>query len=74
MSEAIIVACITGVVTLIGVLISNGRSEAIQTERIEQLRTDIARVEKKQDQHYELVGKIPVLEEKVLSIEKKIGG
>ena len=41
MTEAIITAIITGVLTLVGVLISNNRSDAIQNERIEQLRAEV---------------------------------
>lgn len=41
MTESIIVAMITGVLTLAGVLISNSRSDAIQNERIEQLRQEV---------------------------------
>ena len=41
MTESIIVAIITGVLTLAGVLISNSRSDAVQNERIEQLRTEV---------------------------------
>lgn len=41
MTEAIIVAIITGVLTLVGVLISNNRNDAVQTERIEQLREEV---------------------------------
>ena len=41
MTESIIVAIITGVLTLVGVLISNSRSDAVQNERIEQLRAEV---------------------------------
>ena len=41
MTESIIVAIITGVLTLAGVLISNSRSDAVQNERIEQLRAEV---------------------------------
>lgn len=41
MTESIIVAIITGVLTLVGVLISNSRSDAVQNERIEQLRSEV---------------------------------
>ena len=41
MTEAIIVAIITGVLTLVGVIISNSRSEAIQNERIDTLREEV---------------------------------
>lgn len=41
MTESIIVALITGVLTLIGVLVSNSRSNAVQNERIDQLREEV---------------------------------
>ena len=41
MTDSIIVAIITGVLTLVGVLISNSRSDAVQNERIEQLRAEV---------------------------------
>lgn len=41
MTESIIVALITGVLTLAGVLISNSRSDAVQNERIEELRQEV---------------------------------
>ncbi len=41
MSESILVAVITGVLTLVGVLISNSRSDEVQNERIEQLRAEV---------------------------------
>jgi len=37
----IIVAMITGVLTLAGVFVLNSRSDAIQNERIEQLRQEV---------------------------------
>ena len=64
MTESIIVAIITGVLTLVGVLISNSRSDAIQSERIEQLRKDVARVEEKQDKYNHLIERTFKLEEK----------
>lgn len=41
MPETIIVAIISGILTLIGVLIANSRSDAVQSERIEQLRSEV---------------------------------
>lgn len=41
MTESIIVAVITGVLTFAGVIISNSRSDAVQNERIEQLRDEV---------------------------------
>lgn len=62
-TESIIVAIITGVLTLVGVLIANSRSDAVQTERIEQLRKDLLRVETKQDKHNQLMERTFKLEE-----------
>ena len=41
--ESVIVACITGVVTLVGVLLSNSKSRAVMEYKIDELS---ARVEK----------------------------
>ena len=41
MTESIIAAIITGVFAFAGVLYSNSRSNAIQNERIEQLRQEV---------------------------------
>lgn len=41
MTESIIVAIITGVLTLVGVLIANSRSDAVQNERIDSLREEV---------------------------------
>ena len=62
MTEAIITALITGALTLVGVFISNSRSDAVQTERIEQLRTDIKRLETKQEKHNQLIERVYRLE------------
>ena len=41
MGESIIVAIITGVLTLIGVLISNSRSQAVTETRLEELTREV---------------------------------
>lgn len=56
MTESIIVAIITGVLTLVGVLISNNRSDAVQNERIDQLRAEVKK-------HNQLVERTYKLEE-----------
>lgn len=57
MTEAIIVAIITGVLTLVGVIISNNRNDAVQTERIEQLRTEVRK-------HNNLIERTFILEDR----------
>lgn len=58
MTEAIIVSVITGVLTLIGVIISNSRSDAIQNERIEQLRAEVKKHNNLIDRVYHLEGRM----------------
>ena len=56
MGESIIVAIITGVLTLIGVLISNSRSQAVTETRLEELTRE-ARL------HNNFAQRVPVMEE-----------
>ena len=56
MGESIIVAIITGVLTLIGVLISNSRSQAVTETRLEELTRE-ARL------HHNFAPRVPVKEE-----------
>lgn len=58
MTESIIVAIITGVLTLVGVLISNSRSDAVQNERIEQLRAEVKKHNNLIDRVYHLEGRM----------------
>lgn len=53
-TEAIIVSIITGLLTLAGVIVSNTRSDAIQNERIEQLRDEVRRHNQLIDRTYRL--------------------
>ena len=58
MGESIIVAIITGVLTLIGVLISNSRSQAVTETRLEELTREV-RLHNNFDQ------RVPVIEEQI---------
>ena len=58
MGESIIVAIITGVLTLIGVLISNSRSQAVTETRLEELTRE-ARL------HSNIAQRVPVIEEQI---------
>ena len=44
MAETIITALITGAVTLLGVLISNSRSQAVTETKLEELTREVAEV------------------------------
>lgn len=58
MSEAIIVAVISAVVTLAGVLISNGRTQAAMEVKIENLTKEVQK-------HNNFASRMPVLEEQM---------
>ena len=58
MGESIIVAIITGILTLIGVLISNSRSQAITETRLEELTREVRL-------HNNFAQRVPVMEEQI---------
>ena len=58
MGESIIVAIITGVLTLIGVLISNSRSQAVTETRLEELTREVRL-------HNDFAQRVPVIEEQI---------
>ena len=58
MGESIIVAIITGVLTLIGVLISNSRSQAVAETRLEELTREVRL-------HNNFAQRVPVIEEQI---------
>ena len=55
---AIITAVITGAVTLAGVLISNGKSQAITDTKLEELTREVR-------EHNQFAKRMPVVEEKI---------
>ena len=58
MGESIIVAIITGILTLIGVLISNSRSQAVTETRLEELTREVR-------EHNGFARRMPVVEEQI---------
>ena len=58
MGESIIVAIITGILTLIGVLISNSRSQAVTETRLEELTREVRL-------HNNFAQRVPVIEEQI---------
>lgn len=65
MGESIIVAIITGVLTLIGVLISNSRSQAVTETKLEELTREVR-------EHNNFARRMPVVEEKIINIERRL--
>lgn len=58
MGESIIVAIITGVLTLIGVLISNSKSQAVTDTKLEELTREVR-------EHNNFAQRVPVMEEQI---------
>lgn len=61
----IIVALITGGVTLAGVLLSNQKAQAVTETKIEELTREVR-------EHNNFAKRMPVMEEKVENIEKRL--
>ena len=65
MGESIIVAIITGVLTLIGVLISNSKSQAVTDTKLEELTREVR-------EHNNFARRMPVVEEQIKGIDRRI--
>ena len=65
MSDAILVAVITGVTTLIGVLISNSRTQAVTDAKLSELTREVR-------EHNNFAKRMPVVEEQIKVINHRI--
>lgn len=65
MPESIIVALITASVTLMGVLISNSKAQAVSKEKIEELTREVR-------EHNNFARRMPVVEEQIKVINHRI--
>lgn len=72
MTESIIVAIITGVLTLIGVIISNSRSDAVQNERIEQLRQEVKKHNNLIDRMYKCEETVALHEAELKRVNRRL--
>ena len=63
--ESIIVALITGGVTLVGVLISNQKAQAVTETRLDELTREVR-------EHNNFARRIPVVEEQIKVINHRI--
>lgn len=66
MGDTIITALITGGVTLIGVMISNGKSQAVTETKLEELTREVR-------EHNNFARRMPVVEEKIVRLENNVG-
>ena len=65
MSTEIIVAIITGAVTLIGVLISNSKTQAVTDTKLDELTREVR-------EHNNFARRVPVMEEQVKVINHRL--
>ena len=63
--ESIIAALITGAVTLIGVLIANGKSQAVTETKLDELTREVR-------EHNNFARRMPVVEEQIKVIHHRI--
>ena len=63
--ESIIVALITGGITMIGVLISNGKAQAVTETKLEELTREVR-------EHNHFARRVPVLEEQMKVVNHRI--
>ena len=61
----IIVALITGGITLLGVLISNGKAQAVTDTKLEELTREVR-------EHNHFARRVPVLEEQIKVVNHRI--
>lgn len=66
MAETIVAALVTGAITLIGVLISNSKSQAVTETRLEELTREVR-------EHNGFARRMPVLESAVEQLQKEVG-
>ena len=64
--ESIITAIITGGVTLLGVLIANGKSQAVTETKLDELTREVR-------EHNGFARRMPVVEEQIRVINHRIG-
>lgn len=65
LTEGIIIACITGAITLLGVIISNNAHDAVTDEKIEELTREVR-------EHNDFAKRIPVIENDIKTLYKEV--
>ena len=64
-TEGIIIACITGAITLVGVIVSNNAHDAVTDEKIAELTREVR-------EHNDFARRIPVMENEIKTLYHKI--
>lgn len=64
-TEGIIIACITGAITLLGVIVSNNAHDAVTDQKIEELTREVR-------EHNDFARKIPVIQNDIKTLYHQI--
>lgn len=65
MTESVVVALVSGAVTLFGVLIANSRAQAVTDTKLEELTREVR-------EHNHFAQRVPVIEEQIKVINHRI--
>ena len=65
MTENLLVALVSGAVTLAGVLVANGRVQAVTEEKITELTREVR-------EHNGFARRLPVVEEQIKSLDRRL--
>lgn len=71
--ESIIVACITGIVTLIGVILSNSKSRAVMEVKLDALTKKVEKHNQVLERTYVLEQDMTVAKHDIESLKGKVG-
>ena len=63
--DAIVVALISGAVTLLGVLIANSRSQAVTETKLDELTREVR-------EHNNFARRMPVVEEQIMDLSRRL--
>lgn len=63
--DAIVVALISGMVTLLGVLIANSRSQAVTETKLDELTREVR-------EHNNFARRMPVVEEQIKDLDRRL--
>lgn len=71
--ESIVVACITGVVTLIGVILSNSKSRAVMEVKLDALTEKVEKHNQVLERTYRLEQDMAVVQNDIENLTRKVG-
>lgn len=71
--ESIIVACITGVVTLVGVILSNSKSRAVMEVKLDALTAKAEKHNQVLERTYRLEQDMAVAKNDIEALQRKVG-